>query len=209
MFGNNPISVIILKHASVLVPIFGITTPECMQVIVLKVALYSCSFENYMLITSWSSSLWIFIFLLHQLKRNKNKLWILSERTWLFRWFICQGNKCVQLQNYFICFQACAGMIKQQWKRGLVWTTKFLVLTCTKYQLPVVNWSLTIWTVIVFCHSHCQSERVCQNQWDVLDKVPRVLKRERILTETKCIVHSVSHHRQGNWGSEWLYCRKY
>ena len=28
--------------------------------------------------------------------------------------------------------------------------------------------------------------------------------RERILTETKRTVHSVSHHRQGNWGSERL-----
>ena len=41
-------------------------------------------------------------------------------------------------------------MVKQQRKGVLVWTTKFLMLTCTKYQVFPVNWSLTIWTVIVF-----------------------------------------------------------
>ena len=146
MFGKNPISVIILKHASVLDPKTLVSQPldVCKSLFQRLLFIYSCSFKNFMLITSWSSPLWIFIFLLYQLKRNKNKLWILSERAWLFRWFLCQGNKYVQLQNYFICFLACAGMIKQQWKRGLVWTTKFLILTCTKYQLPLVNWSLTI-----------------------------------------------------------------
>ena len=38
-------------------------------------------------------------------------------------------------------------MVKQQRKGVLVWTTKFLMLTCTKYQVFPVNWSLTIWTV--------------------------------------------------------------
>ena len=172
MFGKNPISVIILKHASVLDPKTLVSQPldVCKSLFQRLLFIYSCSFKNYMLITSWSSPLWIFIFVLYQLKRNKNKLWILSERAWLFRWFLCQGNKCVQLQNCFICFLACAGMIKQQWKRGLVRTTKFLILTCTKYQLPLVNWSLTIRKAIVFCHSHSQTERVCRSQWDVFDK---------------------------------------
>ena len=101
-----------------------------------------------MFITSWSSPLWIFIFLPYQLnKRKKNKLWIFLERVWPFRWFLCQGNKCMQLQNSFIFFQACAGAL----------APKFLMLTCTKYQLIPVNWPMNIWTVIVFCHSHLQS----------------------------------------------------
>ena len=101
-----------------------------------------------MFITSWCSPLWISIFLPYQLnKRKKNKLWIFLERVWPFRWFLCQGNKCMQLQNSFIFFQACAGAL----------APKFLMLTCTKYQLIPVNWPMNIWTVIVFCHSHLQS----------------------------------------------------
>ena len=101
-----------------------------------------------MFITSWSSPLWISIFLPYQLnKRKKNKLWIFLERVWPFRGFLCQGNKCMQLQNSFIFFQACAGAL----------APKFLMLTCTKYQLIPVNWPMNIWTVIVFCHSHLQS----------------------------------------------------
>ena len=75
----------------------------------------------------------------------------------------CKLCKCVM--GYWCYF-----MVKWQWEEGLAWKTKLLMLTCTKYQLLRINWSWTISTVIVFCHSHCQSQTVCRNQWDALDK---------------------------------------
>ena len=47
MFDKDPILLNIVKYASVLGSSVGITTLRCMQIIVPKAALYSCSFKNY------------------------------------------------------------------------------------------------------------------------------------------------------------------
>ena len=46
MFDKDPISLNIVKYVSILDSSVGITTPRCMQIIVPKAALYSCSFKN-------------------------------------------------------------------------------------------------------------------------------------------------------------------
>ena len=46
MFDKDPISLNIVKYVFILDSCVGITTPRCMQIIVPKAALYSCSFKN-------------------------------------------------------------------------------------------------------------------------------------------------------------------